>query len=104
MTAEALSTRLVARNIRFDCQTARRLGVEQGAALRSRGSSARALPVEEYRSQRSVTENTWSRKDPLYYVKGGDKIEVLGDLSAVGFTVFGEKFCKAVVGNVNGSQ
>ena len=60
------------------------------------------ISVEQYRDQSAVTENTWSRSDPGLYVEGGDKTEVLGDLSVVGFTVFGEKFCKAVIGDVNG--
>jgi hypothetical protein len=60
------------------------------------------ISVEEYRNQRAVTENSWSRSDPGLYVEGGDKTEVLGDLSVVGFTEFGEKFCKAVIGDVNG--
>jgi Abortive infection alpha len=60
------------------------------------------VQVEEYRAQSAVTENTWSRKDPGLYVEGGEKTEVLGDLSVVGFTVFGEKFCNAVIGDVSG--
>jgi hypothetical protein len=60
------------------------------------------ISVEQYRDQSAVTENTWSRGDPGLYVEGGDKTEVLGDLSVVGFTVFGEKFCKAVIGDVEG--
>ena len=35
----------LAKSIRFDCQTARRLRIEQGAAPRSRGLNARALPL-----------------------------------------------------------
>jgi Abortive infection alpha len=60
------------------------------------------IQVEEYRNQRAVTENKWSGDDPPYYVEGGDKTKVLSDLSVVGFTVFGEKFCKAVIGDVSG--
>jgi hypothetical protein len=58
------------------------------------------VTVEEYRNQSAVTQNTWSRHDPAYYVEGGDKTLVLGDLSVVGLTVFGEKFCHAVIGDV----
>jgi len=60
------------------------------------------VEVELYRQQQGVTENTWSTKDPAFYVEGGDKVEVLSDLSVVGFTEFGEKFCRAVVGDVAG--
>jgi hypothetical protein len=60
------------------------------------------VTVEEYRSQSAVTQNSWSRHDPPYYVEGGDKTLVLGDLSVVGLTVFGEKFCNAVMGDVRG--
>lgn len=60
------------------------------------------VTVEEYRGQSPVTENRWSRHDPAYYVEGGDKTLVLGDLSVVGLTEFGEKFCKAVIGDVSG--
>lgn len=60
------------------------------------------VTVEEYRSQSPVTQNNWSRDDPPYYVEGGDKTQVLGDLSVVGLTEFGEKFCKAVIGDVSG--
>jgi hypothetical protein len=60
------------------------------------------ITVEEYRAQRPVTENTWSSKDPPYYVGGGDTMLVLGDLSVVGLTEFGEKFCCAVMGDVSG--
>lgn len=60
------------------------------------------VTVEEYRKEREVTVNTWSSKDPPYYVEGGDKTLVLGDLSVVGLTEFGEKFCKTVVGDVSG--
>ncbi len=60
------------------------------------------VKVEEYRSQSAVTENTWSSKDPPYYVEGGDETLVLGDLSVVGLTEFGEKFCNAVIGDVSG--
>jgi hypothetical protein len=35
-------------------------------------------------------------------VEGGDKALALGDLSVVGLTVYGEKFCKAVIGDVSG--
>jgi hypothetical protein len=60
------------------------------------------VTVEEYQSQRAVTQNGWSRGDPPYYVEGGDKTLVLGDLSVVGLTEFGEKFCNAVIGNISG--
>lgn len=60
------------------------------------------ISVEEYKDQRAVTSNSWSRGDPGLYVEGGDKTEVLGDLNVVGFTVFGERFCRAVIGNVSG--
>jgi hypothetical protein len=60
------------------------------------------VTVEEYRNQSAVTQNNWSRDDPLYYVEGGDKTLVLGDLSVVGLTEFGEKFCNAVIGDVSG--
>jgi hypothetical protein len=60
------------------------------------------VTVEEYRSQRAVTQNNWSKDDPPYYVEGGDKTLVLGDLSVVGLTDFGEKFCNAVIGDVSG--
>jgi hypothetical protein len=60
------------------------------------------IQVEEYSNQRAVTENRWSEYDPPFYVEGGDKTEVLGDLSVVAFTVFGEKFCKAIIGDVRG--
>jgi hypothetical protein len=60
------------------------------------------VTVEEYRSQSPVTQNKWSRDDPPYYLEGGDKTLVLGDLSVVGLTEFGEKFCKAVIGDVSG--
>lgn len=60
------------------------------------------ITVEEYRSQSAVTENKWSKDDPPYYVEGGDKTLVLGDLSIVGFTDFGEKFCHVVIGDVSG--
>ena len=39
---------------------------------------------------------------PPYYVEGGDETLVLGDLSVVGLTEFGEKFCNAVIGDVSG--
>ena len=35
-------------------------------------------------------------------MEGGDKTLVLGDLSIVGLTELGEKFCKAVIGDVSG--
>jgi hypothetical protein len=60
------------------------------------------VTVEEYRSQSAVTQNNWSRHDPPYYVEGGDKTLVLGDLTVVGLTEFGEKFCNAVIGDVSG--
>ena len=60
------------------------------------------VTVEEYRRQRPVTENNWSRHDPPYYVEGGDQVLVLSDLSVVGLTEFGEKFCNAVIGDVSG--
>ncbi len=60
------------------------------------------VTVEEYRSQRAVTQNNWSSKDPPFYLEGGDKTLVLGDLSVVGLTEFGEKFCSAVIVDVNG--
>lgn len=60
------------------------------------------VTVEEYRREREVTVNTWSSKDPPYYVEGGDKTLVLGDLGVVGLTEFGERFCKAVIGDVSG--
>ena len=58
--------------------------------------------VEQYREQRQVTQNTWSSKDPPYYVEGGDILKVLGDLTVVAFTEFGEAFCKATMGDVGG--
>ena len=58
------------------------------------------VTVEEYRSQREVTVNNHSYRDPPYYLEGGDQTLVLGDLSVVGITEFGEKFCKAVIGDV----
>lgn len=60
------------------------------------------VEVEEYSTQKQVTENNWSRKEAGLYVEGGDKTQVLRDLSVVGFTVFGEKFCEAVIGDVSG--
>jgi len=60
------------------------------------------ITVEEYRRQSPVTQNNWSRDDPPYYVEGGDQTLVLGDLSVVGLTEFGEKFCNAVIGDVSG--
>jgi len=60
------------------------------------------VTVEEYRRQSPVTQNNWSRDDPPYYVEGGDQTLVLGDLSVVGLTEFGEKFCNAVIGDVSG--
>ncbi len=60
------------------------------------------ITVEEYRRQSPVTQNNWSRDDPPYYVEGGDQTLVLGDLSVVGLTGFGEKFCNAVIGDVSG--
>lgn len=60
------------------------------------------VTVEEYRGQSPVMQNSWSRDDPPYYVEGGDKTLVLGDLSVIGLTEFGEKFCKAIVGDVSG--
>jgi hypothetical protein len=60
------------------------------------------ITVEEYRDQSPVTQSTWSRHDPPYYVEGGEQTLVLGDLSVVGLTEFGEKFCKAVIGDVSG--
>lgn len=60
------------------------------------------VTVEEYPSQRPVMPS-WDRdaRGP-YYVDDGDKALVLGDLSVVGLTEFGEKFCKAVIGDVSG--
>jgi len=60
------------------------------------------VPVEEYQNRSDVHQNTWSRKESPYYVEGGERMLVLGDLSVVGLTEFGEKFCHAVVGDVSG--
>jgi hypothetical protein len=60
------------------------------------------VTVEEYRGQTPIRQNNWSRDDPPYYVEGGDQTLVLGDLSVVGLTEFGEKFCNAVIGDVSG--
>jgi hypothetical protein len=60
------------------------------------------ITVEEYRNRREVTENKWLSHEAPYYVEGGEKMLALGDLSVVGFTDFGEKFCKAVIGDVSG--
>jgi hypothetical protein len=59
------------------------------------------VAVDEYRRQRDVTQNTFSIHDPPFYVEGGEKIEVLGDLSVVAFTKFGQKFCETVLGDVS---
>jgi hypothetical protein len=58
--------------------------------------------VEEYQSQSAVSHNTYSYKEPEYYVEGGEEARVLGDLRVVGLTEFGEKFCNAVIGDVSG--
>jgi hypothetical protein len=62
------------------------------------------VTVDEYRSHREVTSSHSSRAEPPdpLYVEGGDKMLVLGDLGVVGLTELGEKFCKAVIGDVNG--
>jgi hypothetical protein len=60
------------------------------------------VSVEEYRNQSDVRQNTWSAKEPPLYVEGGDKMQVLGDLKVIAFTEFGERFCKAVIGDVKG--
>jgi hypothetical protein len=60
------------------------------------------VTVEEYRSRSAVTQNNWSSDDPPFYVESGEKALVLGDLSVVGLTEFGEKFCHAVIGDVSG--
>jgi len=60
------------------------------------------VKVEEYRDQIPVSENRHTFKEPPLYVEGGDQTEVLGDLSVVSFTIFGQKFCEAVIGNVEG--
>ena len=60
------------------------------------------IPVEEYADQTPVTINETDRDDPPYYVRGGEKAEVLGSLRIVAFTEFGEKFCRAVIGSVEG--
>jgi hypothetical protein len=60
------------------------------------------VTVEEYRRQRPVMPSRDRDDRGPYYVEDGDKTLVLGDLSVVGLTEFGEKFCKAVIGDVSG--
>jgi hypothetical protein len=95
-----------------DCKTGKQHRYSSGVSIENDESAVLfyrlglVLPVhvtvEEYRSQSPVTQNDWSRKDPPHYVEGGDKVLVLSDLSVVGLTEFGEKFCKAVIGDVSG--
>lgn len=54
--------------------------------------------VEEYRDRRDVTQNGWLGRDEApYCVEGGERYRVLGDLSVVDLTEFGEHFCRAVI-------
>jgi hypothetical protein len=66
------------------------------------------VTVEEYRNRSDVYHNNWRHHESSHmeggssYVEGGEKMLVLGDLSVVGLTEFGEKFCNAVIGDVSG--
>jgi hypothetical protein len=58
------------------------------------------IEVEEYRDRAYIERSvSWREED---YVESGEKARVLGDLQVVAFTEFGERFCKAVIGDVTG--